>query len=314
MLAADTGAAPKDATVVYLGHDDLSPQLADAQGRFGGYRFAPGPVSVRAEAKGYLPAQAEVVVAAGQDAAVDIALKPDPKAAKGVLVVKAVSDTGRPLSATVDVGAPANLTGKAFSDRPYRAELDPGTYPVTVEADGYAPFEQTVILTGGKPTDVQATLQKGKGKAKKKPGRVAKDVFADPDPAPRKRSGGKGLVRRKGDAILVGKPITFEADSHRLDAQGRDVVKALAGWLKKHPEVGKIRVEVHTDNRGDAADLTRLSERQARSVKSRLVRGGVSPKRVAVTGFGGGKPLKPNLTERGRQANRRVELRILEAK
>ena len=39
------------------------------------------------------------------------------------IVLAPALPVGVPAVLAVDVGAPANLTGKAFSDRPYRAEL-----------------------------------------------------------------------------------------------------------------------------------------------------------------------------------------------
>ena len=65
--------------------------------------------------------------------------------------------------------------------------------------------------------------------------------------------------------------------------------------------------------RGDAAAKRNLSLKQARSVQSYLVSRGVARKRLSTRGYGGDKPIAPNLTARGREKNRRVEFKVLEA-
>jgi len=55
-----------------------------------------------------------------------------------------------------------------------------------------------------------------------------------------------------------------------------------------------------------------LSEERAKSVQSFLVSRGVAGSRLTAKGYGPDKPVAPNLTERGRDKNRRVEFVIVE--
>jgi outer membrane protein OmpA-like peptidoglycan-associated protein len=80
-------------------------------------------------------------------------------------------------------------------------------------------------------------------------------------------------------------------------------------WENKNIE---IQIEGHTDNSGNAEDLLTLSEKRAEAVKSFLVNKNIKPFRITIKGFGGTKPVHENpKTEAERQANRRVEIRII---
>ena len=43
------------AEVQYVGQSGLSRQITDRDGRFGGYRFEPGPIQLQVKATGYKP-------------------------------------------------------------------------------------------------------------------------------------------------------------------------------------------------------------------------------------------------------------------
>jgi OmpA-OmpF porin, OOP family len=72
----------------------------------------------------------------------------------------------------------------------------------------------------------------------------------------------------------------------------------------------KIGVYGHTDNVGDPEANKDLSERRARAVKDFLVRKGIPLDRIRVHGYGEEQPLEDNITERGRAANRRVQITL----
>lgn len=86
----------------------------------------------------------------------------------------------------------------------------------------------------------------------------------------------------------------------------------VARLLAANPQVGRVRVEGHTDDRGEAAANRRLSQARAEAVKAYLVEHGVDTARLEVRGFGPDQPAEPNTTAAGRDANRRVEFTILE--
>jgi len=74
----------------------------------------------------------------------------------------------------------------------------------------------------------------------------------------------------------------------------------------------KIEIAGHTDNVGKAEDNLKLSQMRAESVKTWLLKKGISAERIIAKGYGATQPLADNATEVGRQKNRRTEVHILE--
>jgi outer membrane protein OmpA-like peptidoglycan-associated protein len=91
-----------------------------------------------------------------------------------------------------------------------------------------------------------------------------------------------------------------------------EVLVAVQQVLNEHPEIKKVRVEGHTDNRGNAAMNMKLSAARAASVVKWLTGHGIEAARLTSEGFGLTKPLDTNDTEEGRHNNRRVEFHIAE--
>jgi OOP family OmpA-OmpF porin len=81
--------------------------------------------------------------------------------------------------------------------------------------------------------------------------------------------------------------------------------------LKEHPEIKRLSVEGHTDDRGLAAQNVGLSQRRAAAVVAWLVANGIDATRLTSNGFGATRPLESNAAEAGRQTNRRVEFKIM---
>ena len=72
-----------------------------------------------------------------------------------------------------------------------------------------------------------------------------------------------------------------------------------------------IRIEGHTDSRGNSNANQVLSQRRADAVRDALIAAGVVAARIASVGLGEGQPVDSNDTEEGRARNRRVDV-ILE--
>lgn len=77
--------------------------------------------------------------------------------------------------------------------------------------------------------------------------------------------------------------------------------------------IKKVRVEGHTDDRGDAARNLVLSSRRAKAVQGWLVEHGVAQQRLEAQGFGADRPIASNERSAGRAKNRRVGFVILDA-
>lgn len=123
---------------------------------------------------------------------------------------------------------------------------------------------------------------------------------------------GSGVdVQRQGDTINLNMPggITFDTGRANIKPNFNAVLDDIANVMIKYPET-KIEVQGHTDNVGNNADNLRLSELRAQSVRSALSSRGVSSSRITAIGFGESMPVASNDTTSGREANRRVEIKI----
>jgi outer membrane protein OmpA-like peptidoglycan-associated protein len=112
-----------------------------------------------------------------------------------------------------------------------------------------------------------------------------------------------------GPRTFVLDEITFESGSSRLTTDARKALRDLAILFKKHPNA-RIRIEGHTDNKGNAAANRRLSKERADAVKKVLVDGGVISTVVETTGVGPDQPVASNDNEAGRAQNRRTQIVI----
>ncbi len=115
-----------------------------------------------------------------------------------------------------------------------------------------------------------------------------------------------------GDQIVILDQVKFKTSSADIlpGKDSEDVLEAVLAVLKEHPEIQHLRVEGHTDNRGNAAMNKRLSAARASSVRTWLVGHGIEAPRLSSAGFGFERPRDTNSTEEGRHNNRRVEFHI----
>ena len=129
----------------------------------------------------------------------------------------------------------------------------------------------------------------------------------------REQLAGTGVsVTRDGDNLILNMPgnVTFGTNQSAILPSFYPVLNSVSLVLKEYP---KTIVEVlgHTDSTGsDSLNLT-LSKDRATSVGSYLKAQGIDDRRVLTQGFGKRSPIADNATAEGRQANRRVELRLV---
>ena len=131
----------------------------------------------------------------------------------------------------------------------------------------------------------------------------------------RERTAGTGVeVVRQGDDLLLRMPsgITFATDQSAIQTQFQPTLDQVAATLAEYPKT-MIDVLGHTDSDGSEAYNQALSERRAQSVSSYLSGHGVASVRMATKGYGEMQPIASNETPAGKQANRRVEIKIVPA-
>lgn len=87
------------------------------------------------------------------------------------------------------------------------------------------------------------------------------------------------------------------------------ILLSLVTWLDQNPDL-KIRINGHTDSMGDPSLNKSLSLQRASNVRKFLIKQGIPPDQLRISGWGGARPIAPNDTEEGRSQNRRVEIHI----
>ena len=104
--------------------------------------------------------------------------------------------------------------------------------------------------------------------------------------------------------------LLFDTDAATLQPASQEQLENVANILKAYPNA-HVRIGGYTDNTGDAAANVKLSQARADSVMAELAKLGVSADRMEAKGYGAEHPVADNSTEDGRQANRRVSLRLI---
>lgn len=102
-------------------------------------------------------------------------------------------------------------------------------------------------------------------------------------------------------------------------ATGKDLIKPkslpalneLAKLMIAHSSDWKLKLSGHTDNQGLEEKNMQLSEKRTLAVKNYLVKKGVKEEQLITEWFGQTVPIADNATPKGRQKNRRVEMKIL---
>ncbi len=115
----------------------------------------------------------------------------------------------------------------------------------------------------------------------------------------------------KGERIEVRQKVFFDTGKATVQQRSYPLLDDVAKLIVANPQVGTIRIEGHTDDRGSAELNRNLSQARAEAVQAYLVSRGVDPARLEAQGFGPDRPAASNKTAAGREANRRVEFTIL---
>ena len=149
-------------------------------------------------------------------------------------------------------------------------------YQITAEAKGYNP--RTVILDPSDVNDVQ---------------KVVRNIVLTP----------------AGDAVRL-THLNFSQSKAIIDPQSYEELDQVVQMMNDNENI-IIQLEGHTDSQGDPKANLRLSEDRVEAVRKYLVKKGISKSRVKTKAFGGTRPLTHENTPEARDANRRVEMRIL---
>jgi outer membrane protein OmpA-like peptidoglycan-associated protein len=150
-----------------------------------------------------------------------------------------------------------------------------------VRAEGFQPGETIVTVTAGKQVDAIVILT---------PSRVVLTA----------------------ERIDIREQVFFEYDKAVIKPESYGLLNEVASIIISHPEILRIRIEGHTDDKGSDSYNLKLSQARADSVRDYLIRQGVPAVRLYSIGYGETRPIADNKTASGQALNRRVVFYIEE--
>ena len=131
-------------------------------------------------------------------------------------------------------------------------------------------------------------------------------------PGPSATKGCPSAVRIDRTQIRILERIEFQTLRAEIRPESLGILDQIRGALAVNPQLRRVRIEGHTDNRGATMANEKLSQRRAESVMNYLVREGIDPSRLEAKGWGEERPLVKNDSEENMQINRRVEFHIVD--
>jgi OOP family OmpA-OmpF porin len=118
------------------------------------------------------------------------------------------------------------------------------------------------------------------------------------------------LVKVTSKKIEIKQTIYFETAKATIKPVSFPLLDEVATVLTDNPEI-QVRIEGHTDDRGNNEYNMRLSQERTEAVRQYLTGKGVDASRMEAKGYGESAPIGNNKTEAGRAQNRRVEFVII---
>ncbi|ABG33525.1 OmpA family protein [Roseobacter denitrificans] len=110
--------------------------------------------------------------------------------------------------------------------------------------------------------------------------------------------------------IMAGEKINFEPGSATIDAAALTTMDQIADVLRVCGDL-KLEVQGHTDSQGREEMNRSLSQARAQSVLNELRARRVLTSNFIAKGYGESNPIADNDTEEGREANRRIEFKLI---
>ena len=237
------------------------------------HRIPAGEVPVAVVAPGYGTANALVVMNRNQSANLDFALVPN----LGTLSGSVRDGQGRPIEgATVTIGSPAPVTISTSTAGVFTAQVEAGTWPVSVQADGFITDNKSVTSIANETVRVDFSLR---------------------------------AALREGEVMSFDN-IYFDSGSANIKPESYPILDSVAILLRDNP-TARMQVAGHTDSDGSESSNQTLSERRAQSVYQYLVSKGIAGNRLTTVGYGESNPVAANDSAANKARNRRIEFTVL---
>jgi outer membrane protein OmpA-like peptidoglycan-associated protein len=270
LRVVDDGGTPITGAEVSV--DDESRGTTPPGGALALRNLLPGTSVFTATAPGYAPTTAEIEVVEGSQVRY-IELSPLP----GQLAVVVTGPDGKPVDAEIALVGPEDwLPTNTGRDGRYTFHIRPGEWRVVAKARGLGAASRTATVSSEQQVSVDIQLAESR-------------------------------VRVDRTGVVLEDVVLFDFNADTLRAEANPVLDEVASTLQANLEVVAVEIRGHTDDRGDLPYNLALSQRRAETVRRALVERGVPPEILTARGYGASRPVKPNDTEAGRAANRRVE-------
>ena len=111
--------------------------------------------------------------------------------------------------------------------------------------------------------------------------------------------------------LSIPNDISFDTGRSDIKPNLQPILNQFAQGLNNQPNT-EIRIVGHTDNTGSDAINNPLSVNRAASARDYLVKRGVDGRRIMIDGRGSREPIGDNITDAGRDKNRRIEIYLAE--
>ncbi len=274
---ASTGEPVDGARIAYVG-TEYTDQITSEDGRFRSVEFPPGEeVTIEVSHPDFVMRSLRVTISEEpREGTIELTEAFDGARVSGTIT----SMNGTPIGGALAFrGAGTADVDLDSGESDYSVDLEPGEYTVTAYADGYVSQREQITFESGRVT------------------RDWRLELADAGT----------LWRMTGDVIApTGDASAITFDDGELTDGARAALDALAAQLAASPETS-VRVRAHTDAGDDAAAEIETTTARADAVVAYLIEAGVAAERLTAEGVGGSEPLFPNISDRNRQRNNRVE-------
>jgi len=138
------------------------------------------------------------------------------------------------------------------------------------------------------------------------------DITYEAPPEPEDRLLAPALCEAELAAIQRADKIAFEPGSATVAADSARVIDKIAKLLQQCGEI-PLEIQGHTDSQGREEMNQNLSQARAQSVLNALRARRILTGSFVAKGYGEDTPIASNDTEEGREANRRIEFRLIES-
>ena len=123
---------------------------------------------------------------------------------------------------------------------------------------------------------------------------------------------GVARIQVEKKQIKILEKVQFETGKAVIKPESFGLLNEVAAVVITNPDLGRVEVAGHTDNRGSDSYNQKLSEKRAEAVRTYLIEQGIAAERLLAVGYGETRPIDTNRTPEGREINRRVEFNLID--